>query len=119
MIQKGSQIGTIDKCNVWIINTFHIYRGFRHKVAKFGSFLRVSIRKTRPKAWIKKGKKSKAIFLRSCFKKIKKDGSYIKFKTNNAVLLKKRLTPRGRELEGPIFYGLKRKKFNSSFASII
>jgi ribosomal protein L14 len=31
----------------------------------------------------------------------KNDGSFIKFKCNNIILLKKRLTPRGKELFGP------------------
>ena len=35
------------------------------------------------------------------------------------VLLKKRMTPRGKELLGPITYGLKRRKFVSSFGGVV
>lgn len=119
MIQKGTQLNVADKCHIWTVNLFHIYRGFRHKQAKFGDFLRVSIRRTKATSWLKKGKKTKAIFVRSVFKRKKIDGSYVKLKNNVAVLLKKRLNSRGKEIEGPVFFGLKRKKFVSSFAGII
>jgi ribosomal protein L14 len=50
---------------------------------------------------------------------LKRDRSFIKFKTNNIVLLKKRLTPRGKELLGPVDANVRRKKFVSSFSGAI
>jgi large subunit ribosomal protein L14 len=47
------------------------------------------------------------------------DGSYVKFKFNSVVLLKKRLTPKGKEIIGPTLTNIKRKKFLASFAGII
>lgn len=116
MIQKQSQLNVADTCTVWTVNTFQVYRGFQHKTASFGDFIKISTRRVKPDSLIKKGKKSKAIFIRSCYKKKKVEGSYIVLKFNDCVLLKKRLTPRGKEIEGPIHYGLKRKKFVASFS---
>nr|YP_010183550.1 50S ribosomal protein L14 [Paramecium gigas]QVG61499.1 50S ribosomal protein L14 [Paramecium gigas] len=118
MIQKSSILNVADSCGVWTVNTFHIYRGFRHKLGKFGDFLKVSVRHTKPAAWLKKGKKSKAILVRTSFKHLRRDGSYIKTLLNSCVLLKKRVSPRGKEIEGFLFYGMRRKKLRSSFAGI-
>lgn len=98
-----------------MVKTFHIYRGFKHRLGLFGDFIKVSTRSVKPSSSLKKGKKKKAIFVRSVFFKLKKDGSFTKFNNNVCVLLKKRTAPLGREIEGPIFYGLKKKKFVSSF----
>jgi len=38
---------------------------------------------------------------------------------NNVVLLKKRMTPQGKEIFGPTLYNIKRKKFVSSFVGSI
>lgn len=53
------------------------------------------------------------------FKSVKADGSFINLRRNFAVLLKKRMTPRGRELFGPITYGTHRRKFVSSFRGVV
>jgi ribosomal protein L14 len=50
---------------------------------------------------------------------MKQDGSYIRSRKNSVVLLKKRMTPRGKELFGPITYGVRRRKFVSSFSGVI
>jgi ribosomal protein L14 len=47
------------------------------------------------------------------------DGSYVKFKYNNIVLLKKRLSAKGKEIIGPGLKNIKRKKFLMSFSNII
>lgn len=98
---------------------FHIYGGFSNKFAKIGNFIKVSVRKARPSNFFKRGKKSKAFLVRSAFKSMRKDGSYIFSASNSCVLLKRRMTPRGRELKGPIFYGVKRKRFTTSFISVV
>lgn len=117
MIQKGTQLIITDKSGVRTVNVFHIYQGFKHLQAKPGQFLYVSIRHIKPSCTLKKGKKSKAFFVRSKFKYLKKDGSYIRAFFNAGILLKKRMNVRGKELKGPIFYGVKRKRFITSFVA--
>ena len=116
MIQKETQLNVCYTCLVWVVNTFHIYRGFRHRIGKFGDYIKVSIRNVKPESSLKKGKKRKAIIVRHVFGSLKKDGSFSKFNNNVCVLLKKRTSPIGKEIEGPIFYGFKKKKFVASFA---
>jgi len=49
----------------------------------------------------------------------KLDGSFLKFKVNTNILLKKRLTPKGKEIMGPGVFKLKRKKFLMTFIKIL
>jgi len=61
----------------------------------------------------------KAIVVKTRKEILKLDGSLIKFKLNKCVLLKKRLTPKGRELVGSCPFQIKRKRFLSSFIKIV
>ena len=119
MLQKESLSVPIDKNNIWIVKIFHIYKGFRRKCGLYGDFIKISVKKTKPISLISKGSKNNAIIINCRYKNSKNDGSYLLFKINGSVLLKKRLTPRGRELVGPIPFTIKRKKFSHTFVSII
>ena len=119
MLQKSSYVSISDRCGVWSARIFCIYKGSKHKFAKVGSFVKVSVRQVRPNNWLAKGKKSKAFIIMTKFKNVKSDGSFIKLRRNYAVLLKKRMTPRGKELFGPITYGTHRRKFISSFRGVV
>ena len=48
-----------------------------------------------------------------------KDGSYLRFRFNNSVLLKKRLMAKGKEINGPGLKIIGRKKFLMSFSGIL
>ena len=119
MIQKFSKLIPLDKCGVWEIKTFHLYGGFRVRWLKTGGFIKSSIKKTKPNNWVTKGSKTKAIIIHNK-KEIKKiDGSNYKFKLNSAILLKKRLTPKGKEIFGPSTFEIRRKKFINFFVGVI
>jgi ribosomal protein L14 len=57
--------------------------------------------------------------VRTRFRSTNLDGTTFKFTENNVVLLKKRLTTKGKELVGPVVRSIKRKKFVNSFAGAI
>ena len=115
MLNKLSMITPCDSCGVWLVRTFHLYGGFFKKSAKVGSFLKTSARRVKSRNFIKKKKKSITFFIRAKYYLRKCDGSVIRFKKNNAVLLKRRMTPRGFFIYGPIPIIVKRKKFINSF----
>ena len=48
MIHKSSILIPADKCGVFTVNTFHLYKGFSRKFSKFGEYIKVSVRKTKP-----------------------------------------------------------------------
>jgi len=120
MIQKNTKLLVSDTCGVVNVKCFHIYQKKKSFIGEVGNFIKVSIRKTHTRLKQKlKRKKSKAIFVTSRQFFSKPDGSVIKFYKNTCVLLKKRLTPRGKLVSGPIIYNFKRKKFITSFSKIL
>lgn len=119
MVQKESILTPIDKSGALAINVFHIYGGGKKRIARVGDFLKVSIRQLSTNAKVKKKNKFISIFIRSKFRYKKLDGSVVYSDSNYSVLLKKRLTPVGKELYGPIYKCVNRKKFLTSFPGII
>lgn len=119
MIQKGTYLIPVDKCGVWWVGVFHIYGGFKKRIGRNGNFVKVSVKSTRPDNWV--SKKSKLNGIVTLTKKEVKliDGSYFKFKNNNVVLLKKRLSAKGKEIMGPCLKIIKRKKFMMSFSGTL
>lgn len=119
MLQKSSIVVPSDKNGVFTANVFHLYGGFSRKFSIFGNYLKISIRKTKPDNVLNKKSKRKAIVVRT--KKNVKivDGSFIRFDYNSVVVLKKRLTPEGKEIFGPIIRNFKKKKFLSSFSGVL
>lgn len=119
MIFKQSKLIPADQCGIFWVKVFHLYRGGRRKVAYIGNFVKVSALLVKKDNWLKKKSKLRGVLIR--LKKItyKVDKSSVCFKTNNIVLLKKRLTPRGKELTGPVDSSVRRKKFIQSFSGII
>jgi ribosomal protein L14 len=119
MIQKSTIVALADKSGALTANVFHIYNGARKKIAKIGNFVKVSIRQLDVNARVKKKNKFISIFIKSTFRYTKLDGSTIYSDTNTVVLLKKRLTPVGKEIYGPVYKLVNRKKFINSFPGII
>lgn len=115
MVQKETNLKPIDKCGVWSVRIFHLYGGSFRGCSTISNFVKVSVKKTKANNWIPKKSKLKAIIVTLKKEILKIDGSYIKFRSNNTVLLKKRLTPKGKILVGPVSAGIKRKRFLSSF----
>lgn len=119
MIKKKSWLSPCDRCGVWGVRVFHLYKGFSRKTGFTGDFFKASVRHIKPESWIKKKTKVHGIIVRTCKEIYRCDGSSIKFNINSGVLLKKRLTPRGSELYGPVTKYVHRKKFISSFPGLI
>lgn len=119
MIQKGSYLKVLDKNGIITVGVFHLYRGFYKKNALFGSFLKISVKQTLSSYLVLKKSKFKAILILTCFKQIKKDGTFLLFKVNSLVILKRRLTSLGKEISGPCNYNIFRKRFMFSFISVL
>jgi len=119
MVQKETNLKPIDKCGVWSVRAFHLYGGSFRKISNISNFVKVSVKKTRSNNWIPKKTKLKAIIVTLKKEILKSDGSYVKFRSNSVVLLKKRLTPKGKILIGPVSVGIRRKRFLSSFCGCI
>lgn len=119
MIQKETRVSVSDSCGVWSVGVFQIYRSSGRRFAWAGDFLRVSVKRARPGNSIVPGSKHRAYLVRCIFRDSRVDGSFTSQGSNSCVLLKKRMTPRGQELSGPISYRVKKRRFASSFPGIL
>lgn len=119
MIQKSTIFKPIDNCGIERARVFHLYKGSKGRIGYIGDFLKCSAIEVLPENPIPKKSKHKGILIKSIYPILKKDSSYIQFLQNAVVLLKKRLTPRGSNIRGPISRLVKRKKFVSSFVKSI
>lgn len=84
-----------------------------------GDFIKCSAIDVLPENPIPKKSKHKGILIKSKYHVLGKDSSFIKFKKNSCVLLKRRLTPKGSILKGLVSRIVRRKKFISSFSRSI
>ena len=64
-----------------------------------------------PGGVVKKGDVVKAVVVRSKHGAHRKDGSYIKFDENAAVIIREDKTPRGTRIFGPVARELREKQF--------
>jgi len=119
LVQKSTIVYPLDKCNVNSVNVFHLYYGFNRKFSFSGDFIKSSIRSVEPESLLNKKSKVKGMVIRTKYPIKKKDGSFLKFTTNNVILLKKRMNSYGVRLGGPVPFQIKRKKFVNSFPGII
>jgi large subunit ribosomal protein L14 len=119
MIQKNSILKPSDTSGVIKVRVFHLYKGSRGRLAFSGDFLKVSAREVLPENPIKKKSKHKSIITRTTFRNFRKDGSFVSFRYNGLVLLKKRLTPKAKTVRGPVSRNIRRRKFLSSFVRSI
>ena len=69
-----------------------------------------------PGGVVKKGDVVKAVVVRTKKGARRKDGSYIKFDENAAVIIKDDLNPRGTRIFGPVARELREKKFMKIFS---
>ena len=71
----------------------------------------VTVKSALPSSQIKKGTVSKAVIVRTKKEVRRKDGSYIRFEDNAAVLLTPQDEPRGTRIFGPVARELREKQF--------
>lgn len=119
MIQKGTYLIPADRCGVWWVKTFHLYNGWCRKNSTIGNFIKTSVKVTKVNNKVKAKTKIVGVIVRTKKEIIKPDSSWVKFLENNATLLKKRMSAKGKELFGPVSRKIKRKKFTAAFPAII
>jgi ribosomal protein L14 len=119
MVQKGSYLVSSDKNGILLLGVFHLYGGFYKKFSIFGSFLKVSVKQVSSFFLVLKKSKFKSLLILTKKFQYKNDNSFLKFKINSSVILKRRLTVLGRELLGPCNFNIFRKRFMFSFICII
>lgn len=116
MLQKLSTVVPCDSTGVFLARIFHVYQ---KNIADIATFVKVSVRVTKPRCRIRKKKKLRSFIVRTVSPIALPDSSIFRTTVNASVLLKKRLSMRGRVTFGPASYLVKRKKFLKSFARVL
>jgi len=112
MIQVRSYLKVADNSGAKLINVFSVSGKNARRFAGIGDIIVGSVRAAAPNGQVKKGDKVYAVIVRLRKELRRKDGSYIRFDENAAVLVdKEKGEPRGTRIFGPIPRELRDKGF--------
>lgn len=81
------------------------------RYASIGDIISANVKEAAPEAIVKKGEVVKAVIVRTRSPIRRKDGSYVKFDSNAAVIIDPQLNPRGTRIFGPVARELRDKNF--------
>ena len=102
MIQQESRLKVADNSGAREILVFKILGGSRVKTGNIGDIIVATVKQATPGGVVKKGDVVKAVVVRTKHGLHRKDGSYIKFDENAAVLINNDKSPKGTRIFGPI-----------------
>ena len=111
MIQQESRLNVADNSGAKEVLCIRVLGNSGQDYAKIGDKIVVTVKDAMPAGGIKKGTVSKAVIVRTKNKLRRKDGSYIRFDDNAAVLLNNQDEPRGTRIFGPVARELREKQF--------
>ncbi|HAR99962.1 MAG: 50S ribosomal protein L14 [Candidatus Moranbacteria bacterium GW2011_GWC2_37_73] len=111
MIQAETKLKAADNSGAKIIECFKVLGGTRRRYASVGDIIVCSVKSSEPRGLVKKGDKIRAVVVRTKKAIRRKDGSYIRFDENAAVVLNDK-EPKGTRIFGPIARELREKGFS-------
>jgi large subunit ribosomal protein L14 len=111
MIQQETSLVVADNSGAKKVKCIKVLGGSGRKYASIGDIIVVAVKSAIPNGNVKKGDVSRAVVVRTKKEIRRKDGSYIRFDENAAVLLNNQNEPRGTRIFGPVARELREKKF--------
>ena len=111
MIQQETRLKVADNSGAKEVLCIKVLDGTRKKYARLGDLIIVTVKKAIPGGVVKKGEVTKAVIVRTRKELRRKDGSYIRFDDNAAVLVNDQKEPQGTRVFGPVARELREKKF--------
>ena len=111
MLQQESRVKVADNSGARELLIIKVLGGTSRKYANIGDVVTATVKKAVPNSAVKKGEIVSAVIVRTKFGIRRKDGSYIKFDDNAAVVLKDDMTPSGTRIFGPVARELREKNF--------
>jgi large subunit ribosomal protein L14 len=118
MIQSLSRLKVADNSGAKEIMVIQV-RGLKKGGGNFqrkgtvGEIVSASVKKAQPNSGVKRGEVVHAVVIRTRKEIRRKDGTYVKFDDNAAVLIDpKSLEPKGTRIFGPVARELKERGFN-------
>ena len=111
MIQMQTVLEVADNSGAKRIACINILGGSKGKYAGIGDVITASVKEAGPEGTVKKGQVVKAVIVRTGKAQRRRDGSYIRFDQNAAVLINDAREPLGTRVFGPVARELRDKKF--------
>lgn len=111
MIQQESKLTVADNSGAKEVLCINVLGGTGKRYASIGDTIIVTVKSALTSSALKKGTISKAVVVRTRKGIRRKDGSYIRFEDNAAVLLNAQNEPRGTRIFGPVARELREKKY--------
>jgi large subunit ribosomal protein L14 len=111
MIQEYSRLNVADNTGAKKVMCFRVLGGTRRRYARVGDIIVCAVKDAIPNGTVKKSDIVKAVVVRTAFATRRKDGTYIRFGDNAAVIINDQGEPRGTRIFGPVARELREKKF--------
>ncbi|MGE5480804.1 MAG: 50S ribosomal protein L14 [Chloroflexota bacterium] len=111
MVQEETNLTVADNSGAKKIRCIRILGGHGKKYASLGDIIVVTVKAAIPNGAVKKGQVVKAVVVRTAKEVKRRDGSYIRFDDNAAVILNDKGEPRGTRIFGPVARELREKNF--------
>ena len=111
MIQQESRLSVAYNSGAKEVLVIRVLGGTKKRYASIGDKVVVTVKSALSSSNMKKGTVSKAVIVRTKKEIRRKDGSYIRFEDNAAVLLNNNDEPRGSRIFGPVARELREKQF--------
>ncbi|MCR5633216.1 MAG: 50S ribosomal protein L14 [Eubacterium sp.] len=111
MIQQESRLKVADNTGAKELLCIRVLGGSTRRYANIGDIIVATVKEATPGGTVKKGDVVKAVVVRTKHGVHRKDGSFIRFDENAAVIIKEDNNPRGTRIFGPVARELRDKKF--------
>jgi large subunit ribosomal protein L14 len=112
MISVETMLRISDNSGARRAQCIRVLGGTRRRYARVGDVVVVAVKDALPGGQVKKGDVARAVIVRTRKETRRKDGSYIRFDENAAVIIDPTSgDPRGTRIFGPVARELREKKF--------
>ena len=111
MIQMQTVLEVADNSGARKIAVINPMCGSTGRYARLGDMVTASVKEATPGGTVKKGEVVKAVIVRTAKEQRRRDGSYIRFDGNAAVIVNDQKEPVGTRVFGPVARELRERRF--------
>ena len=111
MVQTETRLKVADNTGAKELLCIRVLGGSVRRYGGVGDIIVASVKDATPGGVVKKGDVVKAVVVRTVKEVRRKDGSYIRFDDNAAVIIKEDKNPKGTRIFGPVARELREKQF--------
>lgn len=102
MIQEGTMLTVADNSGAKKVQCIKVLGGSKRKYASIGDVIVVAVKSAQPGSKIPKGTVERSVVVRTSKEIRRKDGSYVRFQDNAAVIIDERHEPKATRIFGPV-----------------